>query len=304
MIRKLMSRKLTCNILISLAFMVGLLGCSDPEERTRVIESPPIAPNPEAGPRDPVAPPRRTGAYPGPNPPSGPVSPTRQPTPDSNLPPDVAGPGDGEPSIAPRWLNVATLEVQDYADKTVRIDVGVEGTKRGTEISCSFITRHPRILTDKKWSPLPVVIFTQKDPEEKLSQLFEDTLDFPVKQRSVASDEITFLVEFTRKKVFRALWRVKTRLVRLDEAPACDAHVEICLAPKAVGGGKYTCTEGWRQIQRLITVIDPRRHVLHFRSPEREKDDLVKLRLVLKKLDPTGRPTGEPFTEEFTDFTP
>lgn len=313
-----MVRTFIYTVVISLSFMAGLSSCSDPERASRVVDGPIIAPNPEAPPRDRADAPRRTDANPGPNAPNGLVSPTRQ-TPEVGPQPRILralGVAAAEPaSNAPKWINLATLEVQtilegggaptyqEFPDKTVRIDVGVEGTKTGTDRSCRFIATHPRIRTNKKWSPLPIVIFTQKDSEEKLSPLFEETLDFPANQRTVRPEQLAFLVEFTRKKVFRALWRVKAEIVRADDEPTCGAHLEICITPK-LEGDTYTCPGKWRQIERLITVIHPRRHIRYYRSAERDKDDLVKLRLVLRDLDPSGHPTGDSFTEEFVDFTP
>src|SRR5687768_15495553 len=80
--------------------------------------------------------------------------------------------------VPPSWVRIATLTVEGYTAKTIYIESAVLGKPAGGAIACEFVTSHRRIRAGKKWSPLPMAVFTKDDPEENVVPEFESVLDF------------------------------------------------------------------------------------------------------------------------------
>lgn len=262
-----------------------------PELRPSAEESAP-APRLRPAPRPESAPPPITPApvRPAPAPVVPPVTGPTTPAP--------AAPSDA--AIPVKWMPVATLEVKKHTDKLAHIEVGVEGRVKGGKVQCELVDPGTRAEAHSKWLPLRLNIFNPGDPKKKLAKALHETLDFPNDQKKQTATELTTLVEFVRGRIFRAMWQVKARKIEENGKPACTAQLEICLYPEK-RDGIYSCTRGWRQILRLITVIDYKMYAFYLGKPEREKNDIYEMLFSLKKIE-NGVPAGEAFEETFRDF--
>ena len=199
------------------------------------------------------------------------------------------------------WVKLGTLEVADHNDRTAQMEVGVEGKDYGKGIECEFVAHHRRIPTAAKWSPLPILVYSVSDKQQRINPVFNETLDFPVEHRLTAADQITFVVEFTRGKTFRGLWQAKTRLYKHQGKPYCSAQLNLCLSPEK-RGEKFACTQDWRELKRLITHVNTTRYIRYLYYKEREKDDLDSIELQLRDLDDRGYPKGNVYSEDVSDF--
>lgn len=302
-------RKTTFAVLVGIClFQLG--GCGKKETST-VVDPAPLIPTsnvPEVTPPNtPVTTIRpSTPAAPRPAEPQPPVAPT--PPVVVSPPPTVQPPMAPQPTpraptaIDGTFIRMATLEVEGYPDKTVGFDVGVKGQVTGEKVQCEFITEHQYIRTDAKWSPVPISLYSVTETTRKLSPLFEQTLDFPDGEKRLQKDRMSVLVDFVRGKIFRSMLAVRAYAYKKDAGGfGCHCFLTICLNPKSTAEG-YTCTAGWRKLERLSVVIDRGRHLLAFREAERDKDDLVKMLISVKNLDENGFPSGQSFSEDFTDF--
>jgi len=198
---------------------------------------------------------------------------------------------------------LATLEVEGYPARNAQTAVMLAQSGEGNNVKCEIAKDHPRIRKDAKWSPLPLILWNPAKPGEVLSAVFNQTLDFPTEFREITKHGYQFIIDFTRGKHFRALWRVETRRYsREDKSVHCKVQLDVCLEPELVGT-KYKCPTKWHELKRLVTHVDTSRFLRHsFEKSERTKDDIYRLELELRDLDEDGYPTGETFSEDVAIF--
>jgi len=279
-------------------FMLGalLLTACQKEERVGTVPDAPAMPAvPEASaPKTPGVPPSPLVAN-APPAPGGPSASAVAP------PPPWAAKTEEAVAIPLTWTKLATLEVEGYPAKTAQVEVGVHGRAAGKQFVCEIAEQHARYKTDAKWSPLPIILFNVSEKNEGLSHVFRETLSFPADQRLSTPSMHTFLVDFTRGNLFRALWRVQAKRFLSDRKPICKGQLEVCLD---LGGkaGKFECRGKWKELVRLITHIDTGRHLRNYYATEREKNDLTRLELQLRDLDASGYPTGHIQSEDVPGF--
>ena len=110
-------------------------------------------------------------------------------------------------------------------------------------------------------------------------------------------------MDFTRKKVFRSIWRVRSFLAGTEREPSCTAQVDICFVTEE-RDGVLGCKAKWYQLKEVKAVIDDSfgTQIPLIGKPHRERDDLRELKLSLVHLSENGTPEGEAFEERFSDF--
>lgn len=195
-----------------------------------------------------------------------------------------------------KWFALATLEVEGHPDRTAAVDVLVRQTATG----CELVREAPKIEKNKKWSPLPLAIYSKKTGGA-LSAVFDQTLDFPNAYKRIRTDGVETLVEFVRHHVFRAFVRAEVRRRTENGHSVCKPRMTICPRPR-LRLGMYSCDREWKELQKLVVVVDVARHLASMTKPERERDDVTKLKLYTRRLGADGFGVGEVTVDEVNDF--